>query len=214
MGYLFFVTKLQKSVSEELRIFCLHEPLWKVITCPKMVMGFENWLELATGLGKKKLHWFWLKPGEKWKMWFKSQVKTSPTHKRAIIVYKWLQPFVLVQTSKVLTKNAKENGCKVTTIQIQTWNQVFHAIAYAFQVLPYLALIFSRLSFYGLRFRIQQKMAWKSASKKSNFTYKLDVLVLKNVWKNCPSSRIRTSDLRITATFLYSPPLYQLSYRG
>ena len=78
----------------------------------------------ATGLGKKKLHWFWLKPGEKWKMWFKSQVKTSPTHKRAIIVYKWLQPFVLVQTSKVLTKNAKENGCKVTTIQIQTWNQV------------------------------------------------------------------------------------------
>ena len=119
----------------------------------------------ATGLGKKKLHWFWLKPGEKWKMWFKSQVKTSPTHKRAIIVYKWLQPFVLVQTSKVLTKNAKENGCKVTTIQIQTWNQVFHAIAYAFQVLPYLALIFSRLSFYGLRFRIQQKMAWKSASK-------------------------------------------------
>ena len=168
----------------------------------------------ATGLGKKKLHWFWLKPGEKWKMWFKSQVKTSPTHKRAIIVYKWLQPFVLVQTSKVLTKNAKENGCKVTTIQIQTWNQVFHAIAYAFQVLPYLALIFSRISFYGLRFRIQQKMAWKSASKKSNFTYKLDVLVLKNVWKNCPSSRIRTSDLRITATFLYSPPLYQLSYRG
>ena len=119
----------------------------------------------ATGLGKKKLHWFWLKPGEKWKMWFKSQVKTSPTHKRAIIVYKWLQPFVLVQTSKVLTKNAKENGCKVTTIQIQTWNQVFHAIAYAFQVLPYLALIFSRLSFYGLRFRIQQKMAWNSASK-------------------------------------------------
>ena len=82
---------------------------------------------VATGLGKK-LHRFWLEQGEKWKMWFKSQVKTSPTHKRAIIVYKWLQPFVLVQTSKVLTKNAKENGCKVTTFfsstQIQTWNQV------------------------------------------------------------------------------------------
>ena len=32
--------------------------------------------------------------------------------------------------------------------------------------------------------------------------------------KNSPSNRIRTSDLRISVTFLYSPPLYQLSYRG
>ena len=32
--------------------------------------------------------------------------------------------------------------------------------------------------------------------------------------KKAPSNRIRTSDLRITVIFLYSPPLYQLSYRG
>ena len=44
---------MQKSVSEELRIFCLHEPLWKVITCPKMVMGFENWLELLLDLERR-----------------------------------------------------------------------------------------------------------------------------------------------------------------
>ena len=116
---------MQKSVSE-LGIFCLHASL-KSYNLSKngYGLGCKDWklTEVATGLGKK-LHRFWLEQGEKWKMWFKSQVKTSPTHKRAIIVYKWLQPFVLVQTSKVLTKNAKENGCKVTTIQIQTWNQV------------------------------------------------------------------------------------------
>ena len=74
--------------------------LWKI--------KIENWL-----LDLEKVHQSenFLEREKSEKCGLKSQVKTSPTHKRAIIVYKWLQPFVLVQTSKFWPKLTLENGC-------------------------------------------------------------------------------------------------------
>lgn len=40
-----------------------------------------------------------------------------------------------------------------------------------------------------------------------------NMVVVKLFQKSTPSSRIRTSDLRISRKYNYSPPLYQLSYR-
>ena len=37
---------------------------------------------------------------------------------------------------------------------------------------------------------------------------------MRMIEKKFPSNRIRTSDLEISALYLYSLPLYQLSYRG
>ena len=78
-------------------------------------------------------------------------------------------------------------------------------------------IIFSRVECSSIMSRSASSAQW-SKSLKSFISFQLSLspglFQVHFFWKKTPSNRIRTSDLRISAIFLYSPPLYQLSYRG